>query len=58
MTKITIVFTNGNTKSFTTDMNYKSIKMWARETVEYNYKTLSEIIVNFEEGRMIFKTIS
>lgn len=58
MTEITIVFTNGNTKSFTTDMDYEFIKMWARETVECNYETLSEIIVNFEEGKMIFKAIS
>jgi hypothetical protein len=56
MTAITVVYTDQITIELDSDMDYESIVFWARERVEYN-GSIEEIIVDFEEGRMIFKRI-
>ena len=53
---ITVVYTDQITIELNTDMDDESVKYWARERVEYN-DNIAQIIVNFDEGRMIFESI-
>jgi hypothetical protein len=56
-TLITIVYNDQSTREFTTNQDYESIVFWAREVVEYNTDTIKCIVVNFDEGKMIFESI-
>ena len=56
MTTITVVYTDQITVELESDMDYESIVFWARERVEYNDR-IAQIIIDFDEGRMIFESI-
>lgn len=56
MTNITVVYRDRVSVELDSDMDYESIVHWARERVEYN-DHIAQIIVDFEEGRMIFERI-
>ena len=56
MTIITVVYNDQITVELDTDMDYESIVFWARERVEYN-DNIDQIVVDFEQGRMIFEAI-
>lgn len=56
MATITVVYNDQITVELDSDMDYESIVFWARQRVEYN-DHIDQIIVDFDEGRMIFETI-
>lgn len=56
MTTIAVVYNDLITVELESDMDYESIVYWARERVEYN-DHIKEIVVDFEEGRTIFRSI-
>lgn len=56
MTTIAVVYTDQIAVELSTDMDDESIKYWARNMVEYN-DHIAQIIVDFDEGRMIFERI-
>lgn len=56
MTTITVVYADQVTVELESDMDYESIVFWARQRVEYNDR-IAQIIIHFDEGRMIFESI-
>jgi hypothetical protein len=55
-TAITIVLTDWTVRELSTNQDYESVVLWCREMVEHN-DTIDQIIVNFDEGKMIFESI-
>ena len=56
-TAITVVFTDLTVEEIISNMDDESIRYWARNKVEYN-DNIKQIIVDFDEGRMIFEAIN
>ena len=56
-TAITVVLTDWTVRELSTNQDYESVVLWCREMVEHN-DIIDQIIVNFDEGKMIFEAIN
>lgn len=57
MATITMLFIDNEPQEFSSDLDYESIAVWARNVVENN-DNIEQIVVDFNEGRMIFEAIN